>query len=181
MNIEIVEFYPLEWNENTGFVSGTLKARLPEQEIIIMGIFVSRSKGRYFFSMPGRMGIHHETGEKIRYPAVVFEDHEKQKALVEAIREKGKTFIEARLVDTERPLVLPQKPQPAPAPLKLAVQGKGADAPQKAKENTLKTVKQQAIASTAKPASFTKLATLEFRDPPKKTEFSRNSSKFARR
>lgn len=124
MNVEIVEFYPIEGNESTGFISGTLKARLPEQGIIIMGIFVSRSKGRYFFSMPGRMDTHHETGEKIRYPAFVFEDREKQKVLVEAIREKGMAFIEARLADPERPLAFPVlKPEPGTALSKLAGHG----------------------------------------------------------
>lgn len=106
MEIEIVEFYPLEGNESTGFISGTLKIRLSEQGIIIMGVFVSRSKGRYFFSMPGRMGVHHKTGEKIRYPAIVFEDHEKQKELMEAIRNKAPAFIEMRLANVERPLNL---------------------------------------------------------------------------
>ncbi len=106
MNVEIIEFYPLEGNESTGFISGTLKIRLSEQGIVIMGIFVSRSKGRYFFSMPGRMGIHHKTGEKIRYPAFVFEDREKQKELMEAIREKAPAFIEMRLANVERPLNL---------------------------------------------------------------------------
>lgn len=110
MNIEVLEFYPFDENKNNDFIRGTLKIRLPEQGMVIMGIFASRSKGRYFFKLPSRTGADHKTGEKVEYPIVIFEDKEKNKELIEAIREKGQLFIEARLADTERPLVFPPKP-----------------------------------------------------------------------
>lgn len=110
--IEIIEFYPLEINEEK--VTGTLRISLPDIGIHILGIYVSKFKDRYSFSLPGRNGIHHETGENVRYPYIVFEDRAKQKELIAQIREKGRDFIEKRLADKENPLIFPQKRQQQP-------------------------------------------------------------------
>lgn len=109
MNVEILEFYPIEKNEKKEALSGTLRINLPDIGIHILGIFVAKKKENWFFSLPGRNGTHHETGESVRYPAVVFENREKQKELIEAIREKGRAFILQRLENTETPLVFPPK------------------------------------------------------------------------
>lgn len=61
------------------------------------------------FSLPGKSGKHHETNEMVRFPFVAFEDNEMQKALITAIREQGRVFIETRLADTENPLVFPER------------------------------------------------------------------------
>src|ERR1700733_7278405 len=104
MNIEIVEFYPLEWNEVKGLLTGTLRVKLPDLGIHILGIHVSKRKDFWYFNLPGRNGIHHETGEIVRYPFIAFDDREKQHALMEAIRQQGRAFIEKRLADNENPL-----------------------------------------------------------------------------
>lgn len=102
MNIEVIEFYPTEYREDKGILTGTLRIKLPDIGIHILGIYVSKRKNSWFFTMPGRNGVHHETGESIRFPFLVFEDREKQKELLVAIREKGKAFIENKL-DAESP------------------------------------------------------------------------------
>jgi hypothetical protein len=110
MNIEIVEFYPLEFNENNGFLSGTLRIKL-DIGIHILGIYVAKRKDSWFFQLPGRMSTHHEAGEPIRYPFICFEDREKYCELMEALKTQGRAFIEKRLVDTENPLKFPEKKQ----------------------------------------------------------------------
>jgi len=109
MNVEILEFYLIDKNENRQALSGTLRINLPDIGIHILGIFVTKKKENWFFSLPGRSGIHHETGEFLWYPAVVFEDRDKQKELVQDIREKGREFILERLKDLENPLIFPPK------------------------------------------------------------------------
>lgn len=109
MDIEIIEFYPIDRDESRDTLTGTLRINLPEIGIHILGIFVSKRKETWFFSIPGRNGTHHETGKWIFYPHIVFDDREKQAELMAAIREKGKAFIESRLADTEHPLIFPNK------------------------------------------------------------------------
>jgi hypothetical protein len=109
MNVEIVEFYPSEKNEEKGDFKGTLRIKLPDIGIHILGVLVSQHNGFWFFSLPGRKSRHHKTGEEIRYPFIGFEDREQQKELIAAIREKGRAFIESRLADTTNPIVWPQQ------------------------------------------------------------------------
>jgi hypothetical protein len=114
MIVEIVEFYPLSRNEAKGELTGTLRVRLPELGIHILGVFLSKRADAWYFTLPGREAVSHKTGERIRYPFIVFEDREKQKALMVSIREHGRSFIERRLTDTENPLIFPElrKKQP---------------------------------------------------------------------
>lgn len=46
MNIEILEFYPLEKNDEKQNLTGTLRIRLVEFEIEILGIYVSKERER---------------------------------------------------------------------------------------------------------------------------------------
>lgn len=111
MNVEIAEFYPLTCDEAKGFLTGTLRIKLPDLGLHILGIFVFKQKDYWRFEIPGRTGRHHQTGEQIRYPFIVFEDRGQQRALIDAIREKGRAFIEKRLTDKENPLMFPVKKQ----------------------------------------------------------------------
>lgn len=115
INIEIVEFYPIERNEDKDLLSGTLRVRLCDFGIDILGIFVSKRKDFWYFTLPGQRGIHHETGESIRYPYLAFEDREKQRALMEEIRSKGRVYIEKRLADKENELIFRQNQQKQPS------------------------------------------------------------------
>lgn len=108
MEIEVIEFYPMERDEEREILTGTLRVKLPDIGIHILGIYVSKRKESWIFSLPGRSGVHHKTGEKCRYPYVVFDEREKQNALIASLREKGRAFIENRLADTENPLVFPE-------------------------------------------------------------------------
>lgn len=111
MNVEIVEFYPIEWKKERESLTGTLRIKLSDIGIHILGVFVSKRNGSWFFALPGRQGFDHEAGKKIRYPCIVFEDRDNQKELIEAIKEKAPAFIEMRLADTENPLKFPERLQ----------------------------------------------------------------------
>jgi hypothetical protein len=77
MNVEILDFYPIEKNENKGTLTGTLRIKLPDLGIHILGIFVFRKNDFWQFRLPGRSGTHHETGASVRYPFIVFEERAK--------------------------------------------------------------------------------------------------------
>jgi hypothetical protein len=109
MNVEILEFYPIEQNEERKTLTGTLRIKLPDIGIHILGIFVYRKNDYWHFTIPGRTGEHHETGASVRYPFIVFEDRDKQKELIEAIREKGRAFVLNRLADVENPIIFPER------------------------------------------------------------------------
>lgn len=110
MNVEIIEFYPLERDESKEMLSGTIRILLSDIGIHILGIYVLKKKDFWFFRMPRRKGIHHETGEYVFYPYIILEDHEKHKQLLETIRERGQEFIEKRLANVENPLVFTSNP-----------------------------------------------------------------------
>lgn len=87
MNVQIVEFYPNQWDKERDSLTGTIRIKLPDIGIHILGIFISKRNGSWFFALPRRQGIDHNTGVKIWYPVVVFEDRELQEQLMAAIRE----------------------------------------------------------------------------------------------
>jgi hypothetical protein len=111
MELEIIKFFVFELDEEKEKLIGNLMIRLPDLGIRILGVFVSRRKDNWFFGVPKGKGTHHETGEAVKYPFIFFEDREKQRAFIDAIREKGRAFIEARLADKETPLIFLKKLQ----------------------------------------------------------------------
>lgn len=88
MNVEILDFYPISMNEEKGLLTGTLRVKLPDLGIHILGVFVSKRMDKYFISLPTKNSIHHKSGDPIRYPILVFEDRDKQHELLEIIRKK---------------------------------------------------------------------------------------------
>lgn len=162
IEIEIVEVYPLERNDAKGILTGTLRIKFPDLGFHLLGIYFSKRKKTWFISLPGRKGIHHETGVPVQYPFFVFEDREKQRELMDIIRKKGPEFIEKRLGDTENPLSLPQDEQRQP------IKESKSRTPEKKIEKEQKTDISSAIKEWSDP-------------PPRKTSTARSVSKFARR
>lgn len=128
INLEIIGFYLNECNADKSILSGTLRIRLPDYGFDILGISASKRKNFWYFLLPGRNQIHHENGNFIRFPFLVFNDKEKQIALMESIRSQGPVFIERRLADTVNPLKIPLKQKPNQKAAKLA--NKTAPAPE---------------------------------------------------
>jgi|GEM_PF-2370844 len=138
MNVQLVEFYPIEHNENKGILTGTLRIKLPDIGIQILGVYACRRRNSWFFSLPGRHGVDHKTGESIRYNCIVFDDRDKQRELISAIREQGPSFIEKRLAEIDNAIELPisienesrvphSEPVVAAVPLKLTTSARPED------------------------------------------------------
>lgn len=155
MEIEVIDFYPIERDEDRGILTGTLRVKLPDVGIHILGVYVSKRKDSWIFSLPGRSGVHHQTGQKVRFPAIAFEDKERQRDLIAAIREKGRAFIEARLSDPSKPLIFPEKNEKERKEAKPSLVSKDAA---RAKE-------AEAI---AKPKANPSIAGKQWVDPPAK-------------
>lgn len=95
MNVEIVEFYLKEQNESKELLQGTIRIELPEFGIDILGIHVMKKKKHWFFSLPYKNGFDDVRKVAVRYPVFLFNEKEKQRLFIEAIRKKGIEFIEA--------------------------------------------------------------------------------------
>jgi len=164
MNIEVLEFFPFERDEDRDFLSGTLKIKLVDFGICVLGIYVTKKKNTWFFSLPGRTGTDHETGQEIRFPFVTFEDREKHKELIEAIRDQGRVFVEARLADTSKPLSFPAKKETKTGHSKTF------------KANNEAVATKEAV-SIAKPAVNPSIASKVWQDPPKRIQTAKQRFK----
>jgi hypothetical protein len=107
MNIEIIECFPSE--KRGDILTGTLRIRIVDLKIHLLGVYFCRRKDSWYFSLPGRTTTNSSTNEPVRFPYITFEDRELQKVLMTEIRQKGRDFIESRLADASNPLIFPEK------------------------------------------------------------------------
>lgn len=108
MNLEVIDVYPLGENPDNGSIFGTMRVRLPDQKIDILGVFFVKKMERWTFKLPTRLATD-RTGRRVDYPVIVFSDREMQSELMDAIFEKGPAFIEKRITDPEKPLIFPKR------------------------------------------------------------------------
>jgi len=87
MKISILQYYPLEKNErrNRGTV-GTLRIKLPETGIELLGIIVSKINKGYFFSIPFKRAGDENLKKLTQYPCFVFSDVDMQKDFIESLK-----------------------------------------------------------------------------------------------
>lgn len=93
MNIEVVEFYPIERNDKKEVLKGTLHVYLIDLALDIRGIFVSKKKNFWHFYMPHQKGIDQDTSKPVKYPIFSFMKPEQNKNFLKVVREKGKEYI----------------------------------------------------------------------------------------
>jgi hypothetical protein len=111
--------------------------------------------------MPGKKAYNYKTSEEVWYPFIIFEDKEKQSALMEAIKANGRAYIDARLVDESNPLIFPKKKEKEVNDAK----------PVKVKESAPET-RETAKIETPKPTI--PIAMKQWQDlPPRKSSFVR--------
>ena len=108
MNIEIIDFYPLY--RDAYQYTGTIRLRIIDIGIDLLGVHVKRTKDRWFFNIPFKTGVD-DKGNAVQYPLISFEDKNKQRALVNSIREKAPAFIEERIKDPLKPIIFLEKKQ----------------------------------------------------------------------
>lgn len=149
MLVEIIEFYPIAQNDENDTLSGTLRIKIPALGIHILGVFATKKKGMWFFSLPSKKGFDPNTAKDVRYPCIVFECREQQRALIQAIKDIAPSFIENKLAESEKPLFSPEEKV------------------KRSKESSVKPL-ANAIATTSKPPFSQKV----WKDPPPR-KFSR--------
>lgn len=93
MNIEVVEFYPIEKDDKKQSLKGSLHVYLIDLGLDLRGIFVLKKKDTWVFRLPYRKGIDSDTKQPVTYPIFSFMKPEMNKELMKAIREKGKEYI----------------------------------------------------------------------------------------
>ncbi len=159
MNIEIIDFFPITFDPSKDIISGTLKVKLHDFGINLLGVYISKHKKFWRVVIPSKKTIHHETGDSVIYPYISFEDREKQRELIDTIRQKSISFIESRIADTTKPIICP------PKPIKTFKHPK----PPIPKE-------KPSVKKVINPVET--ITKRKWMDPPKKPEGSRNYSKF---
>jgi hypothetical protein len=98
MDVEILQFFPTEHDENKRIITGTLKVRIIGLGLLILGVFVQKRKDNWFFGMPNKKGVNPE-GLLVSFPCIAFENPEQQRKLMAIIRERGITFIEKQIAE----------------------------------------------------------------------------------
>lgn len=121
MQINIVNFYPFERNDQKQIVKGSLHVAIKladNIELNIRGILASRQNDKWFFRMPFKNGTCHKTGNTVTYPTLSFTDQEMNKELLNAIYEKAPVFI-SNWLELNPQAVIEQKQsnQPQPPPI----------------------------------------------------------------
>jgi len=94
MKIEIVEFFPVKRDDKKNLLQGTMRLRLPEIGINILGVNYSQNKKSIFFTLPGKWGFNKTTKKDVRYPIFSFSDKETQDKFIKTLRSEGKKFID---------------------------------------------------------------------------------------
>lgn len=97
MQIEIVEFYPIEENKApTVLVYGTLHVYLCDLNLDLRGINVMIAKNKrnkLFVRLPSKRGIDPVTNKECFYPLISFTDTKKQKEMISTIQKLGLSYI----------------------------------------------------------------------------------------
>lgn len=122
MDIEIKEFYPSEYHQERGILLGTLRIRIADLGLEILGCRVSKKKDTWFFSLPNRRGVCHKTGKPVHYPIFSFVNRNMNEDLLYAIQDQGKSFVEHWIEDSGQSFLSQQAQRQAveskPAPTK---------------------------------------------------------------
>jgi len=82
----------------------------------LRGIVVRRSRGdKWYFYLPEKIAYDIDTGDKVRYPIIHFEDAEKMQAFRNSIAEVGRAYITDNKftseITHERNKIVPKSPK----------------------------------------------------------------------
>jgi hypothetical protein len=96
MNIEFVEFYMTDINEDKSYFSGTLHVYLPDEDTDLRGIVVIFKNENWNFFLPHKMTTGTD-GKKVRYPVYSKRDRNQSKALLQKVIEHGNAFVAQKM------------------------------------------------------------------------------------
>jgi len=100
MNIEFVEFYMADINEDKSYFCGTLHVYLPDEDTDLRGVVVIFKNENWNFFLPHKMTTGPD-GKKIRYPVYSKRDHNQSKKILQYIIENGKSFVERKIKERQ--------------------------------------------------------------------------------
>lgn len=87
-----MQYYPLR--KKSGNVYGTLHVLIEDLGIHLRGILATHTKtGPWRFFLPQNFCADMDTGNKVRYPILTFEDKEKYFELMKALEEVGREYL----------------------------------------------------------------------------------------
>jgi hypothetical protein len=93
MDIEVVEFYTMERNDEKQTLVGSLHVYLTEMDVDLRGVLVKKRKDSWYFELPFLFGKDPETKQKVKFPVFSFVNREKTSELRNVVRDKGKDYI----------------------------------------------------------------------------------------
>lgn len=80
--VEVLDFYPEEPNKKKSCFVGTLKIRIPEMGLTLMGIRVLNIEGSFKYEVPSSKTICHKTHKSVRFPHIAFESKEAKEKFI---------------------------------------------------------------------------------------------------
>ena len=97
MDIEVVEFYIDKEDKSKHQIVGSLHIYFTNFDMDLRGIFVKKTKNRWFFALPFKWSLDPSTQKKMKYPVFNFTQPEKNADLMKEIRKKAVPYIAAKL------------------------------------------------------------------------------------
>lgn len=93
MKIELIEFYPIEFQPAKNNIKGTLHVYLCDENMDLRGVYISKKKNTWYVHLPTSKGVD-DKGNEVRFPIINFLDDNKNKELIKTIKEQAKNFVE---------------------------------------------------------------------------------------
>lgn len=93
MEIEVVEYYPMEKKNKNARLLGTMHVYLCDEKIDLRGVKIYKGGKSYFVEVPFSYGIDEETKEKVKYPYLSFIENDKQEDFIKSLRAAAKTHL----------------------------------------------------------------------------------------
>jgi len=109
MNVELIGVYPIAFNKKA-FI-GTMHIFLVEEKLDVRGIFVTKSKNKFFVDMPHMTQYDHEEKKFVNFPIFQFFDNAKHKLLVSILRQKALDYFKENWEKIPVCKIVPREPK----------------------------------------------------------------------
>lgn len=96
MDIEIVEAYDIVKKNKKSF-NWSVHVYICAEQFDLRGVFISKRGKSYFVHLPHRWTTDPETNENVCFPTFSYTSPEKNKDLIDSIREKAVPFIKEKI------------------------------------------------------------------------------------
>jgi len=107
MKLEIIEFYPTVWDKQRDFMHGTMRVKLPEYRIEILGVCVTYKNDMWHIKLPNKPGYDNIKNKHTRYPLVNFIDEDEKRQFFDILLKTAPDFIMNRILCKKNPVKFP--------------------------------------------------------------------------